>query len=209
MGRETSGGWEPRDLTLLAMDDVESPSGDAPSAGSTGQPSEARAPRAMRALTAAGYGVALSMVVIPLGDTLVNLLPARLYEPQWRFGAVGMASSGLLTPLFGLALATYVALAARHRRTLRVLSLLAGTGFLLLLLAAANFVLDAFQTRPNVVPEARARFYAASAQALAKMGLIGCVTLLLAIGAWRADRAVKVASRLERRDIVFPIFARD
>lgn len=142
-----------------------------------------------RLLLAAGYGLAASLVLVPLSDTIVQVLPIHLGTAQWRFGAVGVASNGLVIPLLGLALACGIAFFAGHRRTLRVLSVLAGVGVLLLIFMSGTFVLDVLQVRRQMRLEAQTNVEAASAHALLKMGVIGLVACLLAIGTWKASRA--------------------
>jgi len=82
------------------------------------------------------------------------------------------ASLGLVIPLPGLASAIGLALFAGHRRTLRVLSVLAGLSVLVLLVMSGTFVLDVLQVRRQMRLEAQTNVAVASAHALLKMGLV-------------------------------------
>lgn len=148
-----------------------------------------------RLLLAAGYGLAALLVVVPVSDTLLKVLPIHLGEIRWRFGAAGLMSNVLMTPLFGLALGSGIALFARNRRILRALSVLVGANVLFLLAISGNFVFDALQMRSQARPEAKVNFDLASVQALLKMTLVAVVGALLAIGAWRASRRSGSAER--------------
>jgi hypothetical protein len=147
-----------------------------------------------RALIAGGYAVALLLVLVPLGEMTLYVLPLRLADPAWRFGAVGYFSNALLTPLLGLALAGALALVLRQRRIVRTIAVVLLAAAALLTGSMVVFVLDALEMRASVVPDAKTAFDVASAQALAKIVLVTIVSFVLGVGGWRSPR-----HRRERR----------
>jgi hypothetical protein len=139
-----------------------------------------------RAVIAAAYAVALLLVLVPLSEMTLRVWPLRMGEPSWRFGAVGLFSNALMTPLLGLTFAGMLAFIYGHRRTIRTLSVVLGVAGLLLTIAGGMFILDALQMRASVVPEAKLAFDVASAQALAKIGIFATIGFVMAIGGWRS-----------------------
>lgn len=142
----------------------------------------------LRRLAWGAYGVAFLMIAIPLLDSLLGVWPLRVGEVTWRFGAVGLFSRAVMTPVFGLLLALATAIYMEHRVTTRILSILGFAGALLALVAIGFFTLDALQTRASVRPEAAGAFDTASAVAVVKYLLGLVVTTALAVGGWKASR---------------------
>lgn len=159
--------------------------------------------RQLRALAPAAYVVALLLVTIPFSEVVVSALPARPGDASWRFGAVGMLSRALMTPLLGMLLAAALAVVLGHLRTLRTLTLLAVIGAAALLLLLPLFGLDALEVRARVQPAARLAFGLAAAQAVGKIVLAAVGLLLLARGGRRASRAAAEAGA-SRRDAEGP-----
>jgi hypothetical protein len=123
-----------------------------------------------RAVIAGAYAVALLLVLVPLSEMTLRVWPLRMAEPSWRFGAVGLFSNALMTPLLGLTFAGMLAYIYGHRVTIRTLAVLLGVSGLVITGAIGMFILDALQMRASVVPEAKLAFDVASAQALMKLG---------------------------------------
>lgn len=141
------------------------------------------------ALVLATYMVAALLVVIPLSDTATRVLPARFGDTAWRFGALGLTSRAVMTPLLGLLLAVAVAAVARHRWVLRTLAVLSGLGAILVAVSAAIFALDSLQMRGQVQAEALQNFDFSTVPALGKLLAAPVVLVPLGIGAWRSARA--------------------
>lgn len=142
----------------------------------------------IRRFAVAGYLVALVLVLFPFVDVSVATWPPRISEAAWRFGAAGLLSRVLITPMLGLLLASLLALLLEQRRTLRVFSVLSGVAALVLTGLVVLFVLDVLEMRTQVRPEAKAGFDAASLAALAKYGLSTLIALAFMVGGWRASR---------------------
>jgi hypothetical protein len=129
-----------------------------------------------RRLAVAAYLVAFSLIIIPLFDASMSVMPMHPGAPQWRFGAVGLLSNALMIPLAGLLIAVGVAMTNGHRRTMTTLGILSWIGAALVLVSIAVFALDALQTRTAVRPQMRLSFTVASITAMFKL-LLGTVVL--------------------------------
>jgi hypothetical protein len=152
--------------------------------------------QSLRPLAVPAYLVAAILVFFPVIDTSLGLLPTALGEVSWRFGAIGLFSRALVSPLLGLLLACAVALLLNQPRTLRVLSIVNAGLAVAILGTVALFLLDALQMRAQVRPDAALSFDIASGVALAKYAVAGAVTSALAITGWKA--ATIGSARLRR-----------
>lgn len=141
----------------------------------------------------AAYLVAASLVVVPLWETLLSVWPLHPETMSWRFGAAGLFSRGLLTSLLGFVLAVGLAAFLGHRRTVRLLAVLSGLGFLLLLPALVLLALDAVQLKHSVRAQAITGYELAAAGAVVKILLACLVTALVAVGGWKMSRRAKRA----------------
>jgi hypothetical protein len=103
-------------------------------------------------LARAGYLLAFILVITPFLDTMPQLMPLRLGDERWRFGAIGQISNLLLVPLLGLFLAIAVAALTDSRRVKRVIGAVCGTLAFLLAVMSVLFILDYFQVRTVVTP---------------------------------------------------------
>jgi len=135
-----------------------------------------------------GYLAAVLLVVFPIAEFVTGVWPLRPESLQWRYGAVGLSTGYLLTPLLGFVLAAGVAAAAGHDRALRWM---ANLSILLSLLIAAlmvSFTLDVMQLRGGVVSAARPRFDTGAISAGAKYVLVMVVLAWFGIGFRRTGR---------------------
>ena len=126
-------------------------------------------------------------------DLVSNLLPARLGDPQWRYGAVGLGAGFLLTPLLGFVMLAAAAAVLRHGTVLRVTGIVNLTVAVLLVIAVVFFVLDALQIRGSVPSEARTTFDIGVVKALIK-NLTGASAL-----AWLGIASRKVGKDMPRK----------
>ncbi len=134
----------------------------------------------LKALSRPTYLVALLLVIIPISDTVISMLPLQLSDESWRFGVVGSISSITLVPLLGALLATSVAVLAEHNRLRRWLGLFSGTIAILLGAVVILFLLDYFQTRSRVQAQLKAEMDVATVIAVVKQILTIVVLTLLA-----------------------------
>jgi hypothetical protein len=144
-------------------------------------------------LTAVGYSTAVMLALVPLGEAMAAVTPMKLGAAPWRFGAVGLFSRALLLALAGVVLASYIASASEHRRTLRVLAVLSGISSVTLLTISGVFALDALEMSATTTAVAKRAVQIASVSALVKIVAVGTVTALLARSAWKTSRSMAPA----------------
>lgn len=148
----------------------------------------------LNALATPSYVIAAILIVIPLVDTALALLPLRPGELAWRFGALGLGSQALMTPLLGGLLALVTATVFGHRRGLRVVQIVAWLAAVLLVVAIALFLLDAIQMRASVRPEVKGAFDKASAVALVKYFVGAAIAVIFAMASQRAIKRTRTAT---------------
>jgi hypothetical protein len=137
-----------------------------------------------------GYLILGAMIIFPLLDAVLTVWPLRLGEVSWRFGAVGIFSRGLMSPLFGLILMYGLALIYEHRVVQRVVAVLAAIAATAVASAAVLFVLDALQMRGQVQPQMKTAFDVATVVALV-VGIHLAPALM-----FRRDRIINVGAIL-------------
>ncbi|MCC6774573.1 MAG: hypothetical protein IT360_25580 [Gemmatimonadaceae bacterium] len=134
------------------------------------------------------YFVAFLLVATPVMDFVTSIIPLRVGDIEWRFASVGLLSGFLLTPLLGIALSIGVAHVAMHRRFQRVMAVLnlaISAVFVALLLF---FLLDIFQLRSAVEPEAAEAFASAASKAVIKHASFIVALGMLGWGGLRVSR---------------------
>lgn len=127
-----------------------------------------------------GYSVALYLVTVPIADTLEGTRPFDIQSMDWRFGALGLSSRAIELPLLGLLLAFAVAIAYRHRITLKLLGGLGSVAALVLMGACGMLLLDAMSMRGAIRPEFRSSLEVAALLALSKYSLGILITMAFA-----------------------------
>lgn len=160
--------------------------------------------RDLRPIVLPLYVAAFMLVAIPLVEVGAQLgFTGHPSSLPWRTGTVGLLSSALLTPAFGLILAVVTAYAFEHAVTHRILSALSGFLAIALIVVTALFVLDAFQLRSTLNPQVTRSFTLAMVKAVLNFGIVSVSLLVVFIGALRARRKVKVvrATRVETAEM--------
>ena len=152
------------------------------------------------------YLIALLLIATPLIDFAANAWPARAGDVAWRYGAVGLLSGYVLTPLLGLGLAGAIAVTLEHRLVLRSLVIISWVGALVLVAASVDFSLDALQLRHNVPAPQGRNFDLGAAKALLKHVSVAMALAWLGTAMLRSLRAIRVA-RGERGPVA-PLVAR-
>jgi len=140
------------------------------------------------ALVAPLYLVAFLLVATPTMDFATSIIPMRPSDIEWRFASVGLLSGFLLTPLLGLALAMGVAQLAGHLRFQRVMSILSLTATVLCAALLLFFLLDIFQLKSAVQPEAADAFGSAATKAVIKHGSFIVALAVLGWSGFRMSR---------------------
>jgi hypothetical protein len=143
-----------------------------------------------RFLGAPAYFMGLVLVLFPLAESVLVVLPVRAGEVSWRFGATGLLSRALITPLLGILLVLAAALLLDHRRVLRVIAIISAVGALVLAGLIALFVLDALQMRAQVPPEAKTSFDLATISSAVKQVVTVALLAVFARAGWKASRSV-------------------
>lgn len=130
-----------------------------------------RSSRALDVLARPLYFLAILLIGTPLVDILANTWPLHVGVVGWRYGAAGMFSGFLMTPLLGVALACWLAAALGHRVIQRLLMIVCVVGAIVLLVAGLGFALDVLELRHNVPttpPQAMWNFEVGAAKAFLK-----------------------------------------
>jgi hypothetical protein len=139
-------------------------------------------------LTIPAYAIACLLILFPLLDTALSVFPPRFGEVAWRFGATGLFSRALMTPLLGLLLAFAVALIRDQRKMQRAVAVVSAVVAVVIIGAVGLFVLDAVQMRSQVRPQAKTAFDIASLVALGKFVLGLMILVAFTISGWKASR---------------------
>jgi len=129
-------------------------------------------------LARAGYLLAAALVIIPIADSALPLLPFRFTDDRWRWGSVGQLSNVMLFPLLGFILAISLAALADSQRIKRVIGIICGIFAVLISVATIVFVIDYFQVLNLVKPEMHHNMAIASSIATAK-NILTVLTLAL------------------------------
>lgn len=153
-----------------------------------------RLEQAPPSFAAALYCAAGFMVVAPFLYESQRILPLRLSDLDWRFGAEGFLLTALTTPLLGIALALLVAWGRRARGALRVVSAFSILFALVFALLLAAFLSDLVATLPGVPVQVLPVVKATAGRTVAGASLAVLAALLLGIGGWRSASATGRAS---------------
>jgi hypothetical protein len=151
------------------------------------------------------YLTGLVIIVVPAVEFVLTVSPLSPSILSWRYGAVGLLSRSIMTPMVGVVVIFGTAVLLEHTWVQRGVMVLGFVGCAVLLLAIAMFALDLLQFRNQVRAEARTAYNAASAVALMKL-LAGTV-VLLAFGVGGLRTARHAAAR-RRRSAPAPLIAR-
>lgn len=142
----------------------------------------------LRRLTAPAYFIAALLVVLPLLDFATNVWPPQPGQAVWRYGAVGLFSGFVLTPLLGVLVASAIAAVSERGRAFRVLGAVSLAIAGVFLLVVVLFLLDAFQVRASVPPEGKAQFNTGIWRAVAKYLVVSVALGWLGAAATRRGR---------------------
>lgn len=140
--------------------------------------------KANRWLTVAGYLLALYLVLVPLFETTIAIWPFGIGDRQWRFGAVGLYTGAMMTPLLGLLIALVIALYVRNRGMIRAIVVVGGAAAAVTLLSIPVFLMDAVQLRGDVDANSVTAVNVAMGSAIFKMILAILICGAVAWGGW-------------------------
>lgn len=146
-----------------------------------------------RLLIATGYWLALLLLVLPLLEPVVTLLPPRPEQVRWRLQAFGALSQALLLPLLGGVVAIATAVLLGQRRVVRILALVAFLASLVLASATVLFALDFVEYHRSIDPALRPHYRVAG------IVYFTAFTLGTAFLVWVGAVARRAAGRSRRR----------
>jgi hypothetical protein len=136
-------------------------------------------PAHLHRLAAPAYIVGFVLILFPLVDSVAELWPPSPAAIEWRFGALGLASRALMTPLLGLLVVLGASFVADHAS----MQWAVGVGAWLFAATVAGlavlFALDATHMRGLVPDDARAALDLSSLVALAKYLIFAGTSALL------------------------------
>lgn len=144
--------------------------------------------RRSRFLIATGYLLALLLLLLPLLEPVVALLPLQPSQIRWRLQAFGALSQALVLPQLGGVIALGTAVLLGQRRVVRVLAIAALALAALLVVASVLFVLDLLQYRDAVGTGLREYYETAGVIYLSAYVLSAGFLLWVGAVAWRVAR---------------------
>lgn len=154
-----------------------------------------------RFLIATGYWLALLLLVLPLLERVVTLLPFSPRAIRWRLEAFGALSQSLALPLIGGVVAIGTAYLLGHRKVVRALAISAYLAAATLAVLTTLFALDLLQYHRSVGADMQQFYEVAGAVYLSAFTL--SIMFLVWVGgvAWRAAGHVRRLRRVNvRRD---------
>jgi hypothetical protein len=128
------------------------------------------------------------MVALSALDYATNVWPPQPAQLEWRYGAWGILSGYLLTPLLGAVMLAAAAAVLGHRRTLAAFFWLSLVTAAVLIAGTILFVLDVVQLRVAVPSGEQPRFDTGAWKAVVKHVLVAAAMLWLGRGSRSAAR---------------------
>ena len=141
-----------------------------------------------RPLVLAAYPVAMLLAAGTLLDELPKIWPMHPDDRSWRYGAMGIVLSAVVTPLLALGIAFAAAFLARHRVVVRVLAALALAAGIGLVIAVVVFVLDYSVLARDIDPRVAPGFRVATWKTVGTMLIAIPAVFWFGIGGWRAAK---------------------
>jgi hypothetical protein len=145
------------------------------------------------------YFIAALLIGLSLLDFIATIWPFVPSDVRWRYGAIGLSSGFLLTPLLGFALAALLANFAGHRRVLVIVGIVALVLGILLILGVLGFGLDAIQVRREASPGGRRVTEISTIKAGFKLTLGALGLLWIGWGSIRQFRSTKTIAKNEEQ----------
>lgn len=139
------------------------------------------------------YAVAALLVLVSALDFAAAIWPFVPTDAGWRYGAIGLLSGFLVTPLVGVALVALVAVEQRHTTVLRVLGFLALAVGAALMVNVVAFALDAIQVRRDAATPELGRLTELSAVKAALKLVAGTVATI-----WMGSGLLRLPGRPAR-----------
>jgi hypothetical protein len=141
-----------------------------------------------RSIVWALYAVALVLLVSPLVDLVGAVWPPRMGEVSWRFGAFGLTTSALVSPILGFAMLKVAGVLLEHRGVVRTVAVIDLILLLVVLGGLAFFALDFVQLRATLAASSLGQYDMAGFKA-AVNGLLEVIVL-----GWMGVAGLRAAS---------------
>jgi hypothetical protein len=153
--------------------------------------------KANRWLIGSGYLLALYLVFVPLYEATIAIWPVAITERAWRFGAVGLLSQAIMTPLLGALVALGIALYVGHPAMTRLIAVASAVAGTLALVTTPVFIWDGVRSVGQVGAAGAPSIYAATALAATKLVLGALICGAVTLGVWHAPRGAGGAADAE------------
>ena len=163
--------------------------------------------RSTRHLALPVYSVGALLVFLPLIDFVLSVFPIRVHEAQWRFGAEGLLSRALLTPILGLLIWFLLASFLEQRGVLRLIAGFCSLIDVILAVVIVSFSLDALQVRGQYPADAKVAFIFTAVMALVKHTSFFLASLAMGMASWRLAHRPRPTS--ERDRVTTPLLSHD
>jgi len=158
-------------------------------------------------LARAGYLLPAALVIIPIADSALPLLPFRLTDDRWRWGTVGQLSNVMLFPLLGFVIAISLAALSDSQRIKRVIGTICGILAALVSVATIIFVIDYFQVLNLVKPEMHHNMAIASSIATVKNIFTILTLALLSWAGFTGPKFSAIAKQTRKTESRYPTTA--
>lgn len=134
----------------------------------------------------------VGLSVLDFGATVWPFAPSQI---EWRYGAVGILSGYLLTPLLGVMVVLMVSWFSGHRRTTRTAAITSLVVAVILVIAVTGFGLDALEVRRATSEELRRGVEIGAGKAALKLMLAAISLGWLGLAGLRATAGSPSAGR--------------
>ena len=148
------------------------------------------------------YLAAFILWLQPIVDFVANVWPLSFTTLPWRYGAVGLSSGYLLTPLLAVVIAMATAAVMNQPLVMKIMAVLCGIGALLLFVASVGFVFDVLELRVNVNEEGMSQYVIGAWKAEFKLLTTVAVLVWMTIAGWKEGVA---ATAPKRKDSTTPL----
>lgn len=160
----------------------------------------------IKTVTKAGYLLVILLIVLPLLDTAVSVLPFQFSDERWRFGAMGAVSSIMVVPLLGSWLALVISVVQDHRKTRRVIGWISVVMTAVFSFLFLVFILDYIQARADVRDEYLTAMDQAAIVSLIKQMATIVFLILIGLaglkGSKSASRSRRISSETEETPLI-------
>lgn len=145
----------------------------------------------------------LFLLVVPLGGILPEILPARLGESDWRFGALGYYLNGLTLPTIGLVVCLVASVLRSSSRASRITAAAAFVLALLTVVALPFFFREGAALAAAATDQRVAPIFS---EAVTKASMVGVFALpclvVTGVAGLRQGRRIEAATAARRSSLV-------